>query len=155
MLSEVFDACGPPSDDVAAAGAGQGAAVAGFAAIGAAQRPGFTLARDMLLLSQMVQLFGPQADDPANPPELFWQDWATEPATCCAADISDEGVGGGGHPDYGDPALSLPHWNGRLLLAGTETASQGGGYLEGALVAAARVRRQIAAMDSSTAALPA
>jgi monoamine oxidase len=157
MLCEVFDACGPPSDAVDAARREQGAALVGFAAIGAAQRPGFELAREMLLLSQMVQLFGPQADDPADPPELFWQDWATEPATCCASDIADEGVGAGGHPPYGDPALSLPHWNARLFFAGTETASQGGGYLEGALVAAARVRRQINAVDSAaaTAVLPA
>ncbi len=146
MLGQVFDACGPIAEQ---ADARQGAALAGFAAIRAALRPGFALSRDLLLLSQMVQLFGPQADDTAHPPELFWHDWATEPETCSPADLADDGRGAGAHPHYGDPALSLPLWGGRVFLAGTETASQGGGYLEGALVAAARVRRQLAALDDA------
>jgi monoamine oxidase len=146
MLGQVFDACGPIAEQ---ADDRQGAALAGFAAMRAAQRPGFALSRDLLLLSQMVQLFGPQADDPAHPPELFWHDWATEPETCSPADLTDDGRGAGAHPHYGDPALSLPLWGGRLFLAGTETAGQGGGYLEGALVAAARVRRQLAALNDA------
>jgi monoamine oxidase len=163
MLGQVFDACGPivrPTVDRLASGVmatepaaegdtDHGAALAGFAAIRAVQRPGFALSRDLLLLSQMVQLFGPQADDPAHPPELFWHDWATEPETCSPADLTDDGRGAGAHPHYGDPALSLPLWGGRLFLAGTETAGQGGGYLEGALVAAARVRRQLAALNDA------
>ncbi|MEY2688372.1 MAG: hypothetical protein RL375_2570, partial [Pseudomonadota bacterium] len=146
MLGQVFDACGPIAEQ---ADARQGAALAGFAAMRAAQRPGFALSRDLLLLSQMVQLFGPQADDAAQPPELFWHDWATEPETCSPADLADDARGAGAHPHYGDPALGLPLWGGRVFLAGTETASQGGGYLEGALVAAARVRRQLAALNDA------
>jgi monoamine oxidase len=41
--------------------------------------------------------------------------------------------------------LAQPHWQGRLHFGGSETARQGGGYLEGALSAAARLRRELLA----------
>jgi hypothetical protein len=44
---------------------------------------------------------------------------------------------------YGDPLLGEAWWNGRLFLGGSETARHGGGYLEGALGAAARLRQQL------------
>lgn len=129
MLAEVFDACSPDG----------GAALAGFVALGATQRESFSRGREMLLESQVTQLFGPEALDPA----LFWHDWATEPETCSPLDIAEEGQPS--HPTQGDPALAQPHWDERLYFGGSETARQSAGYLEGALGAAARLRGQLLA----------
>jgi monoamine oxidase len=137
MLAEVFDACSPAPDS--------GAALAGFSALDAAQRQSFNLGRDLLLESQMVMLFGPEAADPALQPESFWQDWATEPQTCSPLDLAEENVQMPGHPNYGDAVLTQAHWQGRLVFGGSETARQGGGYLEGALAAAGRLRGQLLA----------
>lgn len=145
MLAEVFDACGPDAAPY------PGAALAGFAALGARHRERFARGCDMLLESQVVQLFGAAAADPALQPERFWHDWATEPETCSAADIADEDRADAAHPRYGDPRLAEAHWQGRLHFGGSETARQGGGYLEGALAAAARLRSRLLA-DSARAA---
>jgi monoamine oxidase len=149
MLAEVFDACGPDVQ-VAPGTPGTpgtpgctGAALAGFAALGAAQRASFARGRALLLESQMVQLYGPEAADPALHPESFWQDWALEAETCSPRDLADELLPASPHALYGDPRLSVAHWEGRLFFGGTETARQGGGYLEGALSAAGRLRGQL------------
>lgn len=164
MLAEVFDACTPPAEALRGSGCagapqeppgtrrgpsrGQGVAnaselggfaLAGFSALGAVQREAFTRGRELLLESQVVQLFGPEA---ANPTQ-FWQDWALEPETCTPTDIAEEGLQAGQHPHYGEPVLADGHWDGRLFFGGSETARQGGGYLEGALGAAGRLRRQL------------
>lgn len=138
MLAEVFDACQPTS-------AAAHAALAGFVALGPAQRESFSRGRDLLLSSQLDQLFGPEASDPAWLRASFWQDWATESETCSPSDIAEEGRPVGGHPSYGEPLLATAHWNGRLYFGGSETARQGGGYLEGALGAAGRLRGQLLA----------
>ena len=138
MLAEVFDASGP---------AYPGAALAGFAALPAAQRPAFERGRDILLESQVVQLFGAQAAQPDEHLATLWQDWATEDTTCTEWDVAEESLGPPAHPPYGSPALTRAHWGGKLLLGGTETASRGGGYMEGALGAAARLRRQLLSSD--------
>jgi monoamine oxidase len=39
--------------------------------------------------------------------------------------------------------LRIPYWNGRLHFGGSETAAFGGGYMEGALEAAGRLRREL------------
>ncbi len=137
MLCEVFDACGP-----------EGAALAGFCALDSARRAHFALGRELLLDSQMTMLFGALAADDAMLRARFWQDWATEPQTCSPIDAAEEAQAGR-HPDYGDPRLAQPLWDGRLYLAGSETARQGGGYLEGALSAAGRVRARLKAADAA------
>ncbi len=139
MLAEVFDASGP--DDGALRY--PSAALAGFAALGAEQRRQFAKGRDILLESQMVQLFGAPAADPAMQTGQLWHDWAMDPETCTPLDIAEETQGGMGHPQYGDPLLTEGHWSGRLWLGGSEAARQGGGYMEGALSAAGRLRKQI------------
>jgi len=144
MLCEVFDACGPDSGD----GAYAGAALAGFCALDAARRLAFARGRDLLLESQMTMLFGAQAADEAMLQARFWQDWATEPQTCSPAD-ADEEAQAGRHPDYGSPLLAQALWGGRLHFAGSETARQGGGYLEGALSAAGRARAQLKAAEAA------
>ena len=141
MLAEVFDACGPDAQESTGAPAYPGAALAGFAALGASDRARFTLGLSLLLESQVVQLFGPEAADPALLVEQVWHDWATEPETCTPTDIAEDGWGG--HPSYGDPLLMEAQWHDKLFLGGSETARQGGGYMEGALSATARLRRQL------------
>lgn len=137
MLAEVFDASQPGE------GRSAGAGLAGFSALGAAQRQSFHRGRDLLLESQMVMLFGPEAADPALHPASCWQDWALEAETCSPIDLAADAVQGGSHPNHGDPLLADAHWDGRLYFGGSETARQGGGYLEGALGAAGRLRRQL------------
>jgi monoamine oxidase len=116
VLAEVFD-CAP-------------AALGGFVALNAAQRQHFSRGLPLLVASQLAQLFGPEAQDG----ELFLQDWATEPWTCSAADLQHPT-----EPPQADPLLRQPLWQGRLLLAGSETAAHGAGHMEGALEAADRV----------------
>ena len=47
------------------------------------------------------------------------------------------------HPDYGSTALRQSRWDGKLYLGASETAREGGGYIEGAINAAIRIRDQL------------
>lgn len=81
------------------------------------------------VIAQLVRLFG---DAAAAPQKLLIKDWAFDPLTATALDQA---------PLYAHPTYRLPQqlqglWQNRLLFAGTEVASQFGGYLEGALEAA-------------------
>jgi len=82
------------------------------------------------VLAQFVELFGPEA---GNPTELWIQDWRLEPET------SPRGVERlVDYQTYGHKAFATPTFEGRLHWAGTETASESPGHIEGALAAAAR-----------------
>jgi len=135
VLAEVFDA---------SAGADGPPALAGFVALPTAQRGPFRASLPLLVDSQLGMLFG-LATAP-GPVQLA--DWADEPHTCSALDLAEDG-GTAGHPAYGDARLAQPQWQGRLWLGGSETAAQGGGYLEGALRAAARLRQALAPAHGS------
>ncbi|MBB4078477.1 monoamine oxidase [Lewinella aquimaris] len=52
------------------------------------------------------------------------------------------------HQNQGHPAYRLPYWNGRLLMAGTETAAEFAGYMEGAVRSAERVAQIIRSAGS-------
>ncbi|HYE37179.1 flavin monoamine oxidase family protein [Methylocaldum sp.] len=132
VLGEIFDACD--------ATAGK-AALGGFVALSVEQREAFRVGMPMLIRSQLVQFFGAEAEQG----EQHYQDWATEPYTCSRLDRErpDE------HPEYGSPALSRSYWNGKLLFGASETARYGGGYMEGALDAAARLQGQLAQAPTS------
>ncbi|WP_424193552.1 flavin monoamine oxidase family protein [Ampullimonas aquatilis] len=127
VLSEIFDACDAT---------GEQAALGGFFALPPALRQSFKVSMPMLLESQLVQVYDFKALDG----EITMQDWATEPFTASALDQTPPVM----HPDYGHPLLRQPLWQSRLLLGGSETASYGGGYMEGALEAAARIVRNLA-----------
>lgn len=137
VLAEVYDA-GP-----AAAGP---AALAGFVALGVAQRAQFRAGMPLLIDSQVTMLFGAAAA-PGTP---LLHDWATEPLTCSTLDLAQEALAAE-HPPYGDTALQAALWRGRLWLGGSETARLGGGYLEGALASAGRLRRQLSEAASGAA----
>lgn len=133
VLAEVYDASADPAGPAA-----QASALAGFVALGVAQRAQFSAGMPLLIDSQVGMLFGLEAE--AGTPQLH--DWATEPLTCSRLDLEQEALAGQ-HPPYGDAALQSALWQGRLWLGGSETARQGGGYLEGALASAGRLRRQL------------
>lgn len=104
-------------------------ALTGFLAWPAAMRAAQT---DLpgAIVAQLQRLFGPAA---AQPLALRVQDWALEAFTATPADSA---AAPREHPDYAPLALPEP-WRARALLAGSEVAPDFGGYLEGALQAAA------------------
>ncbi len=128
VLAEVFDA-GNARSDVGA--------LAGFAAQPLTQRRMFRASMPLLVDSQVTMLFG----EAAAPLEQHWQDWAEEPFTCSEADRAEADLGAA--HSTGDARLREPAWAGRLWFGGSETAAAHAGYLEGALSAAARLRRQL------------
>lgn len=128
VLGEVFDACD---------GTGEAAALGGFVALSPALRAASAPALELMVRSQFAQLFGPTVEAG----DLHLRDWAREPMTCSALDLAEPG----GHPEDDVPLFAAPHWSGRLHLAGSETATRGAGYLEGALDAAARVAARLVA----------
>ncbi|WP_018412881.1 flavin monoamine oxidase family protein [Methyloversatilis thermotolerans] len=125
VLAEVFDACAP----------GGAAALGGFVALQPDMRRACASAMPLMVRSQFAQIFGPEMDQG----ELHLRDWAGEPYTCSTLDAAEPG----GHPDDNVALLAAALWNGRLHLAGSETASRGAGYLEGALDSAARVAARL------------
>lgn len=126
VLGEIFDACDA---------AGATSALGGFFALSARMREAFRDGLPMLVASQFVQLFGKALE--SGEPQM--QDWAKEKFTCARADLESSDA----HPDYGSNALRKSLWNGRLYLGASETAREGGGYVEGAISAAARIRDQL------------
>lgn len=124
VLGEIFDACDS---------SGTKAALGGFFALPADSRSALRRGMSMLVSSQLVQVFGPKAEHG----EQHLQDWANEPYTSSTRDKAPPD----NHPEYGHPSLRWPQWKGKLFFGGSETASYGGGYLEGALEAATRIQR--------------
>lgn len=127
VLGELFDAC----DSTASK-----AAIGGFLALTPEYRNSFQAGMPMLIRSQLVQFYGPEGEHG----ELHYQDWATEPYTCSTLDRTQPLTS---HPEYGNPTLSQSYWNNRLYFGASEAARFGGGYLEGALEVATRIRERL------------
>jgi monoamine oxidase len=89
-----------------------------------------------LILAQLERLFGAEA---RAPEALLMKDWAQDPYTASREDREPANE----YPVYGLPADAEHLWDGRLLFAGSEFAEQNGGFLEGAIVSAERVARQV------------
>jgi len=102
----------------------------GFVGIPAVQRYNQELVTGAIV-RQLASLFGAPA---AQPLSFFYQDWAREQFTATRYDQQPMYE----HPLYHPPAGQASFWNGTVHFAGTETADQHGGYLEGALSAADR-----------------
>ncbi len=81
--------------------------------------------------AQLGRLFGAKA---AAPSDVLVKDWAQDQFTATADDMAPLMQ----HPHYGLPQSHTVVCEGRLLLAGSESAPTFGGYLEGALEAADR-----------------
>lgn len=89
-------------------------------------------------LRQLGELFGPEAATPAH---IHLQNWAADRNIATDKDTADLG----GHPSYQPIPTPQDCWSDRLYFSGTETASENGGFLEGALEAAERVADEITA----------
>ncbi len=101
----------------------------GFVGIPAAQRNQQHFIE--AILSQLSIIYGKPA---AQPSAFFYQDWARERFTATQFDQPPMYE----HPLYHPPAGQTSIWDGTVHFAGSETAIQHGGYLEGALAAAER-----------------
>jgi len=129
VVGEIFDACDA---------AGTKAALAGFVSFPPELRESFAVGLPMLMQSQMAMVFGSEL---AEIGEQHYQDWASEPFTCSARDKAEPA---GEHVAFSNPLLRRALWDGRLHLGSSETATQGAGYLEGAVEAARRIDRALA-----------
>ncbi len=83
------------------------------------------------MLEQLKLLYGEPA---ANPSVLYYKDWAKEKYTATQYDQPPMLE----HPVYYPPAGKISIWDDSVLFAGTETAEEHGGYMEGAIIAAER-----------------
>lgn len=102
----------------------------GFLNIPAAQRNKKN-ALTRAILVQLAAIYGPSA---AQPTQFYYQDWAREKYTATQYDQSPMH----NHPLYQPPAGQSAIWDEMIQFAGSETADQHGGYLEGALGGAQR-----------------
>lgn len=126
-LSEIYD--GTPYSEISEAPV---YALTSFVGLNAVQRQAIT--GQQLIdagLAQLITLFGVQAGQ-AN--TIISKDWSREALTTTEADL--QGIHQ--HPHY-DEALPRQFFDGYLSIAGTETAVQYGGYIEGALESAEAV----------------
>lgn len=80
--------------------------------------------------AQFARLFGPRA---AKPVATYLKDWSADALTATADDRQ-----GGEHPSPVSQHWFDATWAGRAAMAGSETAPEHPGYLEGALLAASR-----------------
>ncbi|MBA2174922.1 FAD-dependent oxidoreductase [Halobacillus locisalis] len=88
-----------------------------------------------LVKDQFVRLFGPSAD---NAKAWLYKDWATDSETAVEEDLEPLRD----FPSYGTPPQS-GLWDKKIIFAGTETNSQYGGHLEGALISAEKAVAEI------------
>ncbi|MBP2242943.1 monoamine oxidase [Cytobacillus eiseniae] len=81
-----------------------------------------------MVIDQFVRLFGPSAK---NVSSILYKDWASDVETAVEEDF---------HPLKDFPVYGKPPqegiWDKKIIFAGTETNSQFGGHLEGALLSA-------------------
>lgn len=90
-----------------------------------------------LAVAQLTALFGPEM---ASPEHLILQDWAAVPEI--ARPLDNQPLRS--HPVYGLPANLKALSRRGVIFGSTETATEFGGFLEGALEAAERVAAQLA-----------
>jgi len=87
------------------------------------------------LRTQLAHCFGPDAPAPTG---LAVSDWRTDPATTPPSGAPNTTE----HPSPPPSVLTTPHWDGRLLWAGAETARDHPGFLDGAIEAGERAADQ-------------
>lgn len=83
-----------------------------------------------LVVEQLTRLFGAAAEKPIS---LLYKDWSIDPETA----VDEDSKPLSGFPNYSRPN-STSAWENKVIFAGTETASEHGGHLEGALRSAER-----------------
>lgn len=124
------------------------AALFGFVGLSAGARAAIgEAALTAACLDQLARLFGAEAHRPLA---TLLHDWAADPLTATAADQE-----AGAHPAPDGTGWVQGLWQGRLLLAGSETSPSEPGYLAGAVTAAALATDTIlASLGRRAAALP-
>lgn len=130
LSGEVFSHCGPMSEIYDASPESESFyALSAFIGLNAQQRK--QLGKDELInacQAQLKRLFGDAAQQPLK---VLIEDWSESPHTTSDLDLTTPPQ----HPHY-SAAAPRTLANERLYLAGTETAIEHGGYLEGALESA-------------------
>ena len=94
------------------------------------------------ILEQLQRLFGNSARHPAA---YRIQDWGQDLFTATELDLAPLNY----HPRYSYSSNVFDLWDGTLLLSGTETAEQYGGFLEGALDSSVRTVRKVGSVVRS------
>ena len=131
LSGQAFSQCGPMGELHDASNHEQGPyGLTGFVGIPAAQRNDQAVVKNAIL-AQLALIYGPAA---AQPTTLYYRDWAREQFTATQLDQPPMYA----HPLYHPPANQTTFWDNIIHFASTETATQHGGYLEGALTAAER-----------------
>ncbi len=126
LLQEIHDAS-PPSEF---------GALFGFFGVPAKTRQSLGKEKVMaLVMDELTQFYGPSAEKPIS---LHYKDWAFDTNTAVRTDLEPLTV----FPDYGQPPNSI-EWDHMLRFAGTETSSEQGGHIEGALRSAERAVSEI------------
>jgi len=92
-------------------------------------------------IQQMARLFGENAMSPRS---AHLEDWAVQPETAGHDDQRPLMA----HPSYGLPVELHGLWDGTLHFGSTETATDFGGFLEGALVRAEGLAKHLGAMNA-------
>lgn len=116
-LSEIYD--GSPVDE-------SFYALTAFVGLSAQQRQQLKPEQlEELCLAQLERLFG---ENSKNIKDIQIKDWSYDSFTTTELDLA----GVARHPEYPDNA-ARELWDGKLMIAGTESAREHGGYLEGAL----------------------
>lgn len=101
-------------------------ALFGFFAISAKMRQELGEERVLhLVVNQLTRLFGPSAQKPIS---LLYKDWSSDFDTA----VDEDSKPLRDFPKYGQLAVA-GIWEKKLIFAGTETSSNQGGHLEGAL----------------------
>ncbi len=113
----------------------------GFIGVPAHARRNETVLKEAII-AQLVRLFGPSA---AQPKSLLIKDWAPDSKTATQLDLEPLYA----HPHYRSLDVDMALWDERVLLSGTETAPQFGGYIEGALEAADQTLAALLTKDAS------
>lgn len=88
-----------------------------------------------LVVDQLARLFGPSAE---NVTALLYKDWSSDLDTAVGKDAEPLRD----YPSYG-PLGSAANWGKKIMFAGTETADEQGGHLEGALQSAERTASEL------------
>ncbi len=88
-----------------------------------------------LVVDQLTRFYGPQA---ANPISLLYKDWSIDQQTAAVSDLEPLTD----FPHYGLP-IGSENWGNKIIFAGTETSTESGGHLEGALQSAERAVTEV------------
>jgi len=119
-----------------------GYALFGFLGLPAEMRQ--NLGKDQLkelTIGQLVRLFGPEAE---NVKDILYKDWAEESETAVEEDLLPLRS----FPEYDNPHITGV-WEDKIAFAGTETSTQYGGHLEGAIQSAERAVLEIMGLHKS------